>query len=368
MKKLLLSVGLILALSSAAHAKTPPEVMKPYKAYAAAVKANDAASARKHAYEAWQKAEELMGDSKVTGDLALNYAMVINEGDKKIKKKQKQAFERSLALTSFQKDPVLAYMERGVSFMNFKQVDNVRSAFDLSRKLEKYAEQNNLTTSTFYGEVLTLQAGYYASRGKHETAEAVAKKALESFSNRTDRFQTIQPILANLYKGYGLEGQQKPVEAALSYQKVMEALDGIHPDEHPLAAKALGRWSQMRGVLHSQGKLEEAEAQGLCQCWPYDKPRNEEVQPIKRVPPVMPRNAFVSGFTIVEFDLDDTGKPVDENILVSWPEGIYEKSSIKSLKQWEYTPRTDDQSDEDRQNIVATITYRLTDERGNLLY
>jgi pyruvate dehydrogenase E2 component (dihydrolipoamide acetyltransferase) len=53
------------------------------------------------------------------------------------------------------------------------------------------------------------------------------------------------------------------MEAALSYQKVMETLDGIHPSEHPLAAKALGRWSHMRAVLEREGKLEEAENKGL---------------------------------------------------------------------------------------------------------
>lgn len=368
MKKLLLSVALVFIFAGASHAKIPPEVMTSYKAYMAAVESNDADLARKHAYKAWQKAEEFIGDSKVTGDLAYNYAMVKNDNDKKIKKKQKGAYERALELTTFQDEPSLAYMERGVAFMNFKYSDSTSSAYNWSRKLEKYAEESDLTSSTFYGEVLTLQAGYHASRGNHERAEKVASKALEAFTKRTDGFQTIQPILANLYKGYGYEGQQKPMEAALSYQKVMEALDGIHPDEHPLAAKALGRWSHMRMVLNNEGLLEEAEEKGLCQCWPYDKPRNESAKPLKRVPPDMPRNAYVSGFTIVEFDLDDAGKPINENILVSWPKDLYEESSLESLKQWQYTPRTSEQSDNDRKNIVTTIRYNLTDSSGNIVY
>ena len=82
----------------------------------------------------------------------------------------------------------------------------------------------------------------------------------------------------------------------------------------------------------------------------------------------MPRNAYGSGFSIVEFDLDDAGKPTNENILVSWPEGVFEKSSLKALSKWEYTPRLEGQTDEDRQNIVTTISYRLTDGSGNLIY
>ena len=268
-----------------------------------------------------------------------------------------------------EEDPATAYLERSVEFMNFKIANySNNAAFSISKKITNYAEKYNLTQSTFYAEALTNQAGYYASKAKHKKAEAVAKKALETFDNRTDDFVTVHPLLANMYNGYGLEGQQKSVEAALSYQKVMEALDGIQPDEHPLAAQALGRWSHMRAVLNSEGLLEEAEEKGLCQCWPYDKPRNEEVKPVKRVPPKMPRNAYVSGFTIVEFDLDDAGKPINEQVLVSWPEELYEDASLKSLKQWEYTPRTSDETDADRQGIIQTIRFMLTDSQGNIIF
>jgi len=272
--------------------------------------------------------------------------------------------------TSFQGETAgSAYMERGVEFMNFHQGNgDYYAANSVSKKLSKYAEEYNLTTSTFYGEALTLQAGYQASKGKNKQAETIAQKALEAFESKTDQIRSAQPILADLYRGYGLEGQNKSMEAALSYQKVMEALDGISPEEHPLAAKALGRWTQMRSVLTAEGKLEEAEQKGLCQCWPYDKPRNESIKPIKRVPPIMPRKAWVSGFTIVQFNLDDAGKPIEEKILVSWPEGLYEKSSLASLKKWEYTPRTSEESDADRQDIVQTISYRLTNQSGDIIY
>lgn len=370
MKKLILSIGLALALSGFAHAKTPPEVLEPYKAYRAAVDAGDAELARKHAYAAWQKAEELMGDTKTTGDLAINFANIAADKSKSSRKNRERAFERSLELVSFYGDDAASsYMERGVGLMNFHQVNNNRwAAFKLAKDLEKYAEENGVTTSTFYGEALTQQAGYFAGKGNNRKAEAVAKKALEAFANKDDNIRTVHPILANLYNGYGLEGQEKSVEAALSYQKVMESLDGIGPDEHPLAAKALGRWSHMRAVLRRQGKLEEAEEKGLCRCWPYDKPRNESLKPVKRVPPKMPGNAYVSGFSIVQFDLDDAGSPINTEILVSWPKGLYEKSSLKSMKGWEYTERTEKETDADRQELITTIRYMLTDRSGDIIY
>jgi len=365
-----LSLGLALALSGFAQAKTPPEVLKPYKEYRVALKAGSAELASQHAYTAWQTAEKMLGDTKITGDLALNFATISTGESKTSYKKREKGYKRALELASYHEDDVASlYMERGVALMNFHQMQGGKlAAYKLAKNLETYAEDNAMTASTFYGEVLTQQAGYYAGKARNRKAEAIAKKALEAFENKNDNIQTVHPILANLYQGYGLEGQEKSVEAALSYQKVMESLDGIGPDEHPIAAKALGRWSHMRAVLQQQGKLEEAEEKGLCQCWPYDKPRNESLKPVKRVPPTMPREAYVSGFSIVQFDIDDAGSPINTEILVSWPKGVYEKSSLKSMEKWEYTPRTAEENDGDRQGMVTTIRYILTDYSGNIIY
>ncbi|MDB2438212.1 hypothetical protein N9W89_05810 [Hellea sp.] len=371
MKKLFLSLGLVLILGGFAQAKTPPEVLKPYKEYRAALTAGDASEALRHGYTAWQTSEELLGDAKITGDLAQNYALIKNESDdKQVRKRQETAYKRAWELTSkYGVDAPIMYLERGINMMNFYlMTGNNSKAYGTSKKLSKYAEANSLTTSTFYAEALTQQAGYYAARAKHAKAEKVAEKALAAFSNVNDDYATSVPILANLYQGYGLEGQDMSMEAAFSYQKVMESLDGIGPDEHPLAAKALGRWSHMRAVLKSEGKLEEAENKGLCKCWPYDKPRNESLKPIKRVPPKMPRKAYVSGFSIVQFDVDDGGSPINTEILVSWPKDLYEQSSLKSMEGWEYTPRTAEETDGDRQGLVTTIRYMLRDNSGNILY
>ncbi|MEP3892024.1 MAG: hypothetical protein ABJN69_16325 [Hellea sp.] len=371
MKKLILSIGLALSICGIAQAKTPPEVLKPYKAYRLALESGNASEALKQGYEAWQQAETLLGDSKMTGDLAQNFAIIKNTtNDKKVTKNQKLAHERSMALTSgYGADASIMYLERGVNLMNFHLLNQKNNkAYFLSKKLAKYSEENSLTTTTFYAETLTQQAGYYASKSKHRQAEKIAKKAIDAFAQKTDTYVTPIPILANLYEGYGLEGQNKSLEAALSYQKVMESLDGIGPEEHPLAAKALGRWSHMRMVLRNEGKLEEAENKGLCQCWPYDKPRNENLKPVKRVPPKMPSKAYVSGFSIVQFDLDDSGKPINPEILVSWPKDLYERSSLKSLAKWEYTARTDEETDGDREDLVTTIRYVLTDQFGDVVY
>lgn len=367
MKSLLMSLVFTLGLSTAAFAKTPPEIMKPYKEYRSALKAGDAHRAREHSYEAWQQAEKLLGDSKLTGDLAQNFADI--RSDEKDKNRA-DAFERSMELASYYgEEAPITWLDRSIRLGNYyKSYGDWRKMFSTAKDIAKYAEENGLTNSTFYGEALTLKTEWYVRRGDHEKTEETSEAAMQAFESATDGVVSIQPLMATLYSGFGEEGQGNVMDAALEYQKVMEAIDGKLDQDHPLSAQALGRWSHMRSRLSAEGLLEEAEQKGLCQCWPYDKPRNEALKPIKRVPPKMPRDAYVSGYSIVEFDLDDAGKIINPEILISWPKDIYEEASLESLEEWEYTPRVEGETQADREDLITTIRYRLSDSSGNILY
>ena len=367
MKKLFLSLGLALALSGIAQAKTPPEVLKPYKEYRAALKKGDAELARKHGLLAWEKAEELLGASKTTGDLAQNYADILTEQKDK---KREAAYKRSAELAShYEKNAHLIRVERKVKLAEYyQQFSQSLKMLNTSKDIVKYASENGLKDSTFVGVAYTLQADYYAKKGNHVKTHKSAEAALKVFDNASDGIVSAQPILASLYSGFGNEGQDNVMEAALDYQKVMESIDGKLDRDHPLAAQALGRWSYMRARLNTEGKLDEAEQKGLCKCWPYNKPRNESLKPIERVAPKMPRKAYRSGYSIVEFDLDNDGKVINPEILTSWPKDIFERSTLKALEKWKYTPRTTGESDSDRQDLLVTLRYNLTDGSGEGIY
>jgi len=106
MKQLFLSFVLTLAISGIAHAKTPPEVLKPYKEYRAALKSGDKDKAFKSAKKAWETAEEMLGDHKTTGDLAANYADIAPSNENysiKDYRSRMKAHERSIALSQFYK-------------------------------------------------------------------------------------------------------------------------------------------------------------------------------------------------------------------------------------------------------------------------
>ena len=350
-----------------AHAKTPPEVMEPYRAYVAAQKAGDTAAMEASALEAWKASEKALGDHKLTGRLAMNYGATFR--DSKATKAHAKALERSRDLALLEdEDQGSAYMMRGLeAAAAWGEIDAWRKAGKSADALVAYAEENGLTDSTFYGEALTMQAAGLIKRRRAEDAAVAAQKALRVFEGTSDGIVTAAPLQARLYVGYEKESDDDMLGAALEYQSIMETVDGVEYGKYPLVDTALGRWIHMRGALRAEGKLEEAEQAGLCQCWPYDKPRNESVQPIKRVPPVMPRYAAQSGYVVFEYDLTDDGTPTGIKVITAWP-SYYEEPALKAVEKYEYSPRTTAETDADRTNIVSTVRFMLTDEHGDMIW
>jgi len=344
-------------------ASIPSEVMLPYKAYRTALEAENKDEARKQAKIAWDQAESLLGESKTTGDLALNFAVL---APSKYDKQVVSAFERAIELVPHNNDNI-AYttLEREVQFATYllghKKYSKARKRL---RASADYAEANEMATSVFAGEIHTFLARIANAQRKFKKLEYHADKAVEIFETAKGP-ASIQPIIAILYAGYGKETQEDFISAALNYQEIMQNLEGIVDNKHPLAKRALGRWIHARNKIRWAGKYEEAEARGLCDCWPYDKERNENVKPIKRVPPDMPSNAYSSGFSIVEFDLNDDGSVLNPRILESWPAEIFDKSSLKAVEKWKFSPRTTEETDGDRKDIITTIGYKLTNQFGD---
>lgn len=371
MKRTLLAIGLALMLGTSVQAKTPKEVLEPYKAFQAAIKANDMKAAHKYGHAAWQAAEKHLGDSKTTSDLAQNYATLKPQG--KSLKEQVKAMKRSMEMTSlYGEDADSIYMERGVGLLELHtRAGDTHKIRKDAKKLLEYAKKNNQDRTVFYGEALTIMAGLDSSNRNGDALIKTTSEALDVFENPDENYPSAYPIFANLYQGFGHEYNGDILQAALSYQKVMDTVGHLEYSTHPVVGRALGRWSHMRTRLHSEGKLDEAKEKGLCDCWPYDVERNESVKPIKRVPPNFPSEALgqsVSGYTIVQFDLNDEGEVINPEIIVSWPPEVYEKSSLRSLAKWEYSARRPDETDKDRKNIVTTIQYRIEDRSGEPVY
>ncbi|MBC6403238.1 MAG: energy transducer TonB [Hyphomonadaceae bacterium] len=93
---------------------------------------------------------------------------------------------------------------------------------------------------------------------------------------------------------------------------------------------------------------------------------DRDAQPLVRIPPVMPPRAEKSGRCKVRFDVSPEGAPF--NVVVTYcSQSLFERASIKSVQKWKYNPKIVDGRPVARSGVETTITFRLTDERGNII-
>jgi len=385
MKKTFLSLAALAIFTTNANAATPPEVLEAYKAYNTAMASEDYKSAIKHAKKAWESAEKLMGDSATTGDLAYNYGYV--EKNKGENKKALKALERSADLAALKSENAgQIRLEREVEIIS--SLEALNSGKDATRRVRdalKFAKNNGLENTVFMGELYVHEAnacnrdlkwdimndkpqiGSLINQSSneegikkgHKKCAKPAQRAVDNFTRNASQARPTYVAAANNFVGYSLETSQAWFDAAMSYQTAREAVEKIYGRDHPLVAQSIGRWLNARNHLRRTDKLEYAEANGLCRCWPYEQTRNT-VDSVKTVDPNFPARANQSGYAILQIDVTDTGKPENIRIVHSWPRDVYDKSSVKAMEQWEYAPKTGSEPADFRKNIMVPFNYYLS--------
>lgn len=93
---------------------------------------------------------------------------------------------------------------------------------------------------------------------------------------------------------------------------------------------------------------------------------DRDAQPLVRIPPIMPPRAEKSGHCNVRFDVSPDGAPF--NVSATYcTASLFERASVKSVEKWKYNPKIVDGRSVSRTGVESKITFRLTDERGNIL-
>jgi len=94
-----------------------------------------------------------------------------------------------------------------------------------------------------------------------------------------------------------------------------------------------------------------------------------DLAPINRVPPVFPARfsqGNVSGYCRVRFDINPEGKPFNVQT-TTCTDNQLEKTTIKSVQKWKYSPQVEDGRPVTRSGLETTIQFVLNDERGRPL-
>ena len=87
-----------------------------------------------------------------------------------------------------------------------------------------------------------------------------------------------------------------------------------------------------------------------------------DVQPLVRIPHVMPAGAERSGHCDMVFDVDPSGSPF--NIRPSCSARIFQRPSVRAVQKWKYQPKIENGVAVARSGVSTRLTYDLTDDRG----
>ncbi|MDC0598682.1 energy transducer TonB [Gammaproteobacteria bacterium] len=61
-----------------------------------------------------------------------------------------------------------------------------------------------------------------------------------------------------------------------------------------------------------------------------------------QVRPTYPPRALergIEGYIVIEFDINETGQVVDPRVLYAEPSGVFERSALRALERWKYSPK-----------------------------
>ena len=78
--------------------------------------------------------------------------------------------------------------------------------------------------------------------------------------------------------------------------------------------------------------------------------------------PTYPRNAIRlgrEGYVLIEFDVDTDGSVLDPYVLESEPTGVFERSAIKAVRKWLFSPPSYKDLSVKVNDVRAKVTFAL---------
>lgn len=370
MKRSLFAIGLALVVGGMAHAKTPKEVIEPYKAYRAAQadKNNDLAAEK--AYEAWQLAEKLMGDTKTTGDLAFNFAETNPRflDDKSTWKKIIKAHKRAIDLSSlYDEDPGGVEVDRRTKYLSWL-VSNIPKNSNVgwerkygAKKLSERIAELGMIGSTFDAESTAFSAQIAMLDKNWVDAEKFSKLAIEQFEARTDGIFSIYEYAVPIYLARAYAETDRPVDSALTYQGLMTALEVKGGHNNAISGESYAEWIRLRDEIIETKNADPRAPQVINFTVPTG--RTAELAPLVRKPPKFPKKFLrgnKSGFVTVKFNVDINGHVVDP-VITSSTNKLLHEPTLKSLEEWRYTPNLPEARNRD---VETTIQFDLQGPSG----
>lgn len=119
-------------------------------------------------------------------------------------------------------------------------------------------------------------------------------------------------------------------------------------------------------IASLQGAVPEFEAPEIDRSQFQITVSDRDAQPLVRIPPIMPPRAEKSGHCKVRFSVSPEGAPFDV-VATYCTQSLFERPTVRSVQKWKYNPKIQDGRPVGRTGVESRITFRLADERGNVI-
>ncbi|WP_428847771.1 TonB family protein [Shewanella abyssi] len=342
---------LITALSVSMFTLSPlsaSEFGDTYKAYTAAVAADNSADIELYAVKAYELGKAKFGaDSLDTAVLALNAGSALldntpkntyaEESAAKAKKLKLQAFELyQAALVIYSKsyaDDAVELIDPLMGLADSSSKQDAREYLDDALDIAEKSDNAMLVADTQMAYFKMLSASRYYTR-------TVRNHGLDAY----ETYQTLLPensmkrVLAAFTVGsieYAEKHFDKAETALLYVIKQFEALEFDHP--YLLAAHA-----KLVEIYEIQGESDKStqHCMAIGSMTPWSDA--QEQTPLFRVHPVYPMSYLQrrkEGWSQVSFTVNEMGFVVNPVILASKGGSGFNKASLEALKKWRYAPK-----------------------------
>lgn len=374
---ILASVGLAQGL--------PQDVASAYRAYEAAVDAENWADAAYQAERAWRAAEAGEVDAATTTLLAANYgevALIVgnNAG-------AAEAYERAAEIMGRRHEDV----ETRANFLRMAaQSYYLAQDFTRARRISENAtsgyerlpqgearaaglyQSNLLTAFSVMNDGDSIRAGRYAREAmealsqigpvaNNDTASLTFLAGLaETFRNNAEEAGYYFSLSGYINEAIGSEG--RTAEIANAWARY--ARGNIPVRNRPDLIRRL-RDSGYEPAGCGTALLtcaEEAEEEETVGRFGPDAVI-EGGTPLRRSPPEYPESAEragVEGMALVRFDVETDGSTSNGEVLYAVPHPIFGEASLEALAQWEYSPMLVDGVPTRRENIFTQFDFQLS--------
>jgi len=376
---LFFSFSVLAVYSPTAIAAEPDKTVKTlYAEYKKALGDKDYTNAYFIAGKVWKAAEEKYGDSRQTGDLAYNYAVLGKaraRGNRN--KRTEKAFERSIELVHFHEGNFAKTSLKRHLYYAVYQLDigKRKKAAALLTAGETIAQTANISGTKDYALLMYHQAKSAYQIKKYPEAKVYIDKTLQIFETLGHE-KTKAAYQAEFVKA-DINAKLDNWRAAIAgYEKIYVNLDRDLDMKDQMIGRAYLKEGMLARHIRSRKKNsgEDRRAALSCKgCWPNFDPKwganliKDDNYDIDRYPPNMPSDAMSSAFVIIMYDTDNKGKPVNLRIIGASHSKTFDAATAAAIKRWHVYEQGSKHPAKNVKDLVTSMRFYLADRRGQIL-